>query len=634
MPQPPSSKPLTIERLSDIPGLDKWIAQPSIAAVISVADFKPAGAGKLRLREALARLHAAPHVETFKPGPDVAELICGAAAALLRRQGLPILSEPLCQRIDQRKYQIRIPTVSGAHALARALVVELARLANAALMGDPTAEVERDLVGLLRQIRMSAAPIGRNTIPMLRTAHAKGIPWERVSGNVYRFGQGARSRWFDSSISDRTPNISVGLARNKQATAAILRSQCLPVPDHILVRTESEALAAAEKLGFPVVVKPANLDRGVGVMSGLRDNRAVAKAFNAALAHSRAILIEKHFEGKDHRVHVFEGEVYKVRYRIPGGVTGDGRSTVEQLLSRLNAEPGRGRRGSEANKVIIELDEEAMELIAEQGCERTSIPQAGQYIQLRRIANVSVGGVSVPVAIKDVHPDNLALAIRAVQALKLDLAAVDLLIPDIGRSWVEVGAAICEVNAQPQFGDDAPDWIFGRIFPGSGRIPVVAILGNPHEIDWVHELRRRIQAAGKRLGFCSPLGLWIDDQPIPSATPLDVSRAASLLIANPAVDSLLLVADDSLLQLGLPSTHIDALVLAGDIPSARTPHLAGVLSQHSTQVLADSARESSLWREGTVHGDKCRSCPVDEIAARLFELLIDSSPGRSCAASS
>ena len=211
-----------------------------------------------------------------------------------------------------------------------------------------------------------------------------------------------------------------------------------------------------------------------------------------------------------------------------------------------------------------------------------------------------------------------------MQTLKLDLAAVDLLIPDIGRSWIEAGAAICEVNAQPQFGEDAPDWLFGRIFPGSGRIPVAAIVGNPGEMDWVHALRGRVHAAGKRLGFCSPLGLWIDDQPIPSASQLDVFKAASLLIANQAVDSLLLVADDSLLQNGLPSAHFDALVLAGKSPSARTPQLVDVLSRHSKQVLADSAREPSLWRECNVRCDDYRTCPVDQISARLVELLINS----------
>ena len=43
------------------------------------------------------------------------------------------------------------------------------------------------------------------------------------------------------------------------------------------------------------------------------------------------------------------------------------------------------------------------------------MPAAGRFVPLRRIANVAVGGVSNPMRIEDVHPDNLALAVRAVR---------------------------------------------------------------------------------------------------------------------------------------------------------------------------------------------------------------------------
>ncbi|ROZ75748.1 cyanophycin synthetase [Ramlibacter sp. WS9] len=616
----PAPKTVTIERQSDLFGLDKSFAQPSVVSVLIVADVPVARGGKSRLTALLDRLRGGAPAAAARRDRSLPEMICDAACDLLRGQGLPVFAKPQCQRIAQRKFQLRIPTVSGAHALTRALVTGLASLANAALAGNPTADVVRNLEELLRQIK-AITPKGRNAMPLLATADARGIPWDRLAGNVYRLGQGAKSRWFDSSITDRTPSISVGLARDKQATASVLRSLRLPVPDHILVHTEPQALAAAEKIGFPVVVKPANLDRGLGVVSGLRDNRGVAKAFQAAAALSKSVLIEKHFEGQDHRVHVFEGEVYKVRHRIPGGVTGDGLSTIEDLLRQLNADPARGPRGSGSNKVIIDLDDEALDLLGQQGREPTSVPPAGQFVQLRRIANVSVGGVSHAVPIENVHPDNLAMAVRAVQALRLDLAAVDLLIPDISRSWVDVGAAICEVNAQPQFGEDAPELIFAKIFPDGGRIPIAVVVGNPLDVDWVYELRKRVQAAGKRLGFCSPLGLWIDEQSVDTASPLDVFNAAALLIGNQAVDALLLIADDSLLRHGLPSAHLDAVALTGKSSSARLPQLVAMLSQHSKQVLADPEVEPTLWAECRARCEDCSSSTVDEISNRLLALL-------------
>ncbi|MES2784947.1 MAG: cyanophycin synthetase [Pseudomonadota bacterium] len=620
------STPIAIERFSDVLGVDRNCAQPSVAAMLVVPNVRAIAAGKSRITALLDSLRGGKSPVTAKGEPDIAQTICDSTCDLLRNAGIPVFSKPHCNPIDSYRYHIRIPTVTGAHAQTRTLVTGLVSLANAGLTGSPTEELQLKIQLLLKQMR-TLAPTGRNTMPLLATAHARDIPWERVTGNVYRLGQGACSRWFDSSITDRTPAIGVGLAKNKQATASVLRHQLLPVPRHILVSSEVEALAAAKKIGFPVVVKPANLDRGIGVASGLRDDRTVSKAFHAAFAHSRAILVEKHFEGRDYRVHVFEGEVYKVRHRIPGGVTGDGVSTIEHLLALLNADPARGVRGSNANKVIIDLDEEALDLLVQQGLEPSSVPQAGRIVQLRRIANVSVGGVSHPVSMDQVHPDNVALAIRAVGALKLDLAAVDLLIPDISRSWLEVGAAICEVNAQPQFGPDAPEWIFGKIFPGNGRIPIAVVIGEGPQEEWADKLRRLVKGAGKRLGFCSPLGLWVDDQLILTTESLDVFNGANLLLGNQAVDSLLLFADESLMRYGLPSTQFDALALTGKTLSAKASQLVNLLAQHSKQVFAATQLDAAVLAECRLRCDDCSTHDLDDLSDRLVKLLCGSRSG-------
>jgi hypothetical protein len=74
------------------------------------------------------------------------------------------------------------------------------------------------------------------------------------------------------------------------------------------------------------------------------------------------------------------------------------------------------------------------------------------------------------------HPDNLELALKATAALRLDVAGVDLLLPDIARSYQETGGVICEVNAKPQFSSGlAHRDILQQLLPHQGRIPVVGV---------------------------------------------------------------------------------------------------------------------------------------------------------------
>lgn len=614
------TEPIRVEQLHDFAGATPRVGQPSVAAVLRISGGELAVPARRRLDNLWTELLGGALPHSGGGELSLAEQIGHAAVRLLVLQGQPIFAPPAAERAGAGSLRLWLPSLRGLHALTRALLLELCALANAAVSGMPTADRAR-LRAVLETLRQEA-PRGKNTLPMLAAAHRAGIPWERMVGNIYRLGQGARQRWFDSSITDRTPNISVHLAKNKYATAMVLRSHGLPVPRQMRVGNEAEALAAAAQIGYPVVVKPANTDRGLGVGAGLRDADAVRAAYMEARRYSEQILLEEHVAGNDHRLHVFDGQVYRVRHRQPGGVTGDGRSSIEQLLRALNADPARGPEGSGADLVAIPLDDEALALIREGGMQADSVPAAGQFVQLRRIANVSVGGVSAHVTLEQVHPDNLVLAVRAVRALKLDLAAVDLLIPDIGRSWLEGGAAICEVNAQPQFGEDAPDWIFARMFQGRGRVPVVAVVGAPADAGWIIRLRSCAQDRGMRLGYCDAGGAWIGEQRVARAPADGVFQAGALLAVDEHVDAILMLADGSLLRQGLPTDRLDALVLAGVATPQRDAELARWLSERSRSVLVDDAA-APAWLPVRERIGSCEMAETAEgsMVARLLEIL-------------
>ncbi|KPQ37992.1 MAG: putative D-alanine-D-alanine ligase, partial [Porphyrobacter sp. HL-46] len=273
----------------------------------------------------------------------------------------------------------------------------------------------------------------------VRAAHGLRLPFRELPGQFLLLGEGVHGRWLDSTFTDATPFIATQLARGKLLGAAHLRLAGLPVPPHRRAATVAEAQAAARALGYPVVVKPADLDGGTGVAAGLQDAEDVARAYEAARRHSASIIVEKHIEGRDYRLTVFQGEVVWAVERVPAGVTGDGKACIAELVAAANADPRRGS-GDHAPLKRLMLDDEANALLAQSGISADTVPPAGCFIRLRRAANVASGGMPVAV-FERVHPDNAQLAVRAAAALRLDLAGVDLIIPDIARSWREGGAA-------------------------------------------------------------------------------------------------------------------------------------------------------------------------------------------------
>jgi cyanophycin synthetase len=524
------------------------------------------------------------------------------------------------RQIERQKFTLRIPAIAGTLSACASLMLEICNLFNQFQLQCPIDIDEKKIQHILSVLKHEA-PIGKNTLPMIRAAQSLDIPWHRVFGNLYQFGQGRRSRLFDSSISDQTPFIAVTLAQNKLQTSALLRAQGMPTPVNRHIRHAEDAIRFAEENGYPVVIKPSDCDRGLGVGCCLETVTQIIDAYANAKKHSDSIMVEKFIEGKDHRIHVFQGRAYRVRHRTPGGVIGDGKSTVEALLAILNADPNRGLPDSNSRLVKITLDEDANTQLARQGLNLRSIPTSGEYVQLRAIANVSSGGISEEVPIEEVHPDNLFLAERAVNTLKLDLAAVDFLIPDIRKSWLDIGGGICEINAKPQFGEDAPAMIFKRIFADRGRIPIIAILSDQHDNSWINPLRTKISEQDIQLGYLSPDGTWIGQQRIAKGVENGAYTQASCLLRDTNVEAILMHADQSISKNGSPCDRIDLLVIDSSLNQQAEVQLASLLAQISQSVLQIDHKEKAIYALQNIEQSIIQIATYEEISNTILGLI-------------
>ena len=405
---------------------------------------------------------------------------------------------------------------------------------------------------------------GSNFIHFISAARTMGIQVSFVFDKVFQFGQGKNGHWMESSFTEDTSHLGVMLARNKMATSAVLKSSGMPVPSHKLVKNANEAILAAKKIGYPVVIKPLDLDGGIGVAADIRSEKELTLAYEEAIKHSKKILLEKHIIGKDYRINVFHGKVLWAIERVYAGVWGDGITTLESLIEDINRDARRGDHNQSPLKKIS-IDKEMLDFLESRGLSLESIPEKNEFVQLRRRANISSGGLPIQVMDK-VHEDNKMLAIRAARALKLDLAGVDLIIPDIARSWMEIGGAICEVNAQPQLGSVTSAHCYKDVLQGlvgkNGRIPILVVIGDEGEV-FSQLASSYFEKKDIRVGLYSKSGLFVSNKLI-SNRARDFYSAGTVLCRDKNVGVIILnLKDLSVLQQGLPFDRFDALVVGG-----------------------------------------------------------------------
>ncbi len=198
----------------------------------------------------------------------------------------------------------------------------------------------------------------------------------------------------------------------------------------------------AQKLGFPVIVKPNSGSQGTGVT--LVQNKAqFYRAMRFIFKRDKVALVQKLVTGKDYRVVVLDNKVISAYERIPLNVVADGVSTIKGLLLKKQKQFVASSRDT-----TIKMDDvRIVEKLARQGLSFHSIPKKGERIYLLDNANLSTGGDSLDVT-KKIHPEFSKVAIRLTKDMGLRLCGVDLMIEgDItqkpGTYW------ILEINAAP-----------------------------------------------------------------------------------------------------------------------------------------------------------------------------------------
>lgn len=374
----------------------------------------------------------------------------------------------------------------------------------------------------LREIR-ERVRLGPSTGSIVTEAIHSNIPWIRLNKNsLVQLGYGINQRRIQATVASTSSNIAVEIACDKEDTKNLLEAAEVPVPRGRIIYDLEELESAIKRIGYPVVLKPVNGNHGRGATTNITNWESATLAFEIAKKHGRAIICEKFITGHDFRVLVINYKFICAAKRTPACITGDGKSSIQQLIDEVNSDPRRGY-GHEKVLTSIKVDAVTEKILADKNLSLETILPANEILYLKPTANLSTGGTSTDVT-DYVHPNNIFLAERIARIIGLDICGIDIMAPDLSTPLEENGGAVLEVNAAPGFrmhidpSEGLPrnvaEPVIDMLYPpgSSARIPIIAISGTNGKTTTTRLTAHLVKSMGHKVGYTTSDGVYIQNQ--------------------------------------------------------------------------------------------------------------------------
>ncbi|GAA4450135.1 cyanophycin synthetase [Nibrella saemangeumensis] len=473
---------------------------------------------------------------------------------------------------------------AGLYAAGCAVDIAQALIAGTPYDIDKTIAALRDIGDTHR--------LGPSTSAIVEACVHKGVPFRRLDeDSLVQLGYGTRQKRIVAAVSNETSCIATELAADKNLTKKILENAGVPVPAGEVITDQSELKEVIQGLGYPVVVKPLDGNHGRGVTTNIQRYEEAVKAFRCAKSHSERVVVEQFMQGNDYRILVVNYKVYAVGQRIPACVTGNGVSTIQELIDAVNLDPRRGD-GHQNLLTRIEVDDATMCILKQQHLTLESVLPAGQTLYLKKTANLSTGGTAIDKT-DEIHPEITFMAERTARIIGLDICGIDLIAEDISLPLKQANAAVIEVNAGPGLrmhthpsegkARDVGKAIADMLFPGeqNGRIPIIAITGTNGKTTTTRLTAHIVRQAGFSVGYTTTDGVYIGNFQIEEGDCTGFGSCSKVLM-DPTVDfAVLECARGGLLRSGLAFDQCDV----GVVTNVASDHL-GLNNIHTLEDLA------------------------------------------------
>jgi cyanophycin synthetase len=498
------------------------------------------------------------------------EILLGCARWFSAMAGVPT-------RDSRESLDLRTQIASGAEQVILAMEMEEQELSERCfelaiqLMESHLRSEEFSIPAKFRELFDYADDVrlGPSSRAILRAARRRAIPYTRLNrGSLVQLGEGRYQRRIWTAETDATSAIAEAIASDKDLTKRLLRQVGVPVPHGRQVRDAEDAWTAAQEIGFPVVVKPvnANHQRGISIELSTRDE--ILRAYDWAVQDGQTdeVMVEQFARGYHHRLLVVGDRMVAAARGHAETVTGDGKSSVEELVAVLNQDPRRGEAYTDPLG-IVKLDAGAIIELKKQSLEVTSVPESGREVLVRRTGDLTTD------CTEEVHPDLAQQAVLAARVVGLDIAGLDILATDISQPLESQRGAVVEVNAGPSlsphvsplFGkpQKVGDAIVDMLFPNDSpsRIRLIGVVKCPQSDSLVEQLSEQLRLRNIDFGMVSHGQAGFNGRIVDTGCETDASRVIALL-CNPILSAIVIHVDViTSATLGTCAPRLDWLLL-------------------------------------------------------------------------